>query len=431
MNILLHTIIKFLYLITARIYYAKITVLNLNKVPVNAPLLIAINHSNAFWDGVLIGLHTKQSIWFLARGDVFNKPIAAKILTWIGIAPIYRMQEGVENIEKNKEVFNRCYQILNKNQSIAIFPEGNCERESKLRPLKKGTARIAFGALETFKDNKSLYIICAGLNFDDPDNLNSEVLINFGEPIKVNDYFQESMPLDAAPVVELTKDIEKSLNNVMYNVHEKEHHQLFHFIKRNFLNLLVGVSKSEKFEFKKVKQLSEKINNNDAALSTLKTAANSYMRLLSQHKLREKYVRKYMVHAKFIGDYLIFLFLIIPAIPGLVFNSWPYFMAVYTAKKTVKKNEFFTSVNIGAAGLLYFIWYIVLLVLLVFFLPIIKALMLIIVLHFSGIIAFHLSSYFRGMRAHLRILKLSKVEKEALLNTRSHCVEHIQKFVQP
>ena len=144
--------------------------------------------------------------------------------------------------------------------------------------------------------------------------------------------FQESMPLDAAPVVELTKDIEKSLNDAMYNVHEKEHHQLFHFIKRNFLNLLVDKSKSEKFEFEKVKQLSEKINNNDAALSTLKTAANSYMRLLSQHKLREKYVRKYMVHAKFIGDYLIFLFLIIPSIPGLVFNSWPYFMAVYTVK---------------------------------------------------------------------------------------------------
>ena len=105
--------------------------------------------------------------------------------------------------------------------------------------------------------------------------------------------------------------------------------------------------------------------------------------------------------------------------------------SVSSKKKTVKKNEFFTSVNIGAAGLLYFIWYILLFVLLVFFLPIIKTLLLIIVLHFSGIIAFHLSSYFRGIRAHLRILKLSKVEKEALLNTRSHCVEHIQKFVQP
>ena len=121
MNILLHTIIKFLYLITARIYYAKITVLNLNKVPVNAPLLIAINHSNAFWDGVLIGLHTKQSVWFLARGDVFKKPIAAKILTWIGIAPIYRMQEGVENIEKNKEV-DQYYYITNDNQFMLIYP---------------------------------------------------------------------------------------------------------------------------------------------------------------------------------------------------------------------------------------------------------------------------------------------------------------------
>jgi 1-acyl-sn-glycerol-3-phosphate acyltransferase len=77
--------------------------LNLEKVPTKAPLLIAINHSNAFWDGVMIALQTKQRVWFLARGDVFKKPLAAKILNAIGIAPIYRMQDSSENTEKNKE----------------------------------------------------------------------------------------------------------------------------------------------------------------------------------------------------------------------------------------------------------------------------------------------------------------------------------------
>lgn len=431
MNILLHTILKLLYLITARTYYSKITILNLEKVPVNEPLLIAINHSNAFWDGVLIGLHTKQRVWFLARGDVFKKPLAAKILNAIGIAPIYRMQEGIENIEKNKEVFNRCYQLLGKNQSIAIFPEGNCERESKLRPLKKGTARIAHGALESFKTNKSLYITCAGINYDDPDTLNSEVLVNFGKALKVNDYFDAMLPLDSKSALQLTKDVATELDKVMYNIHATENHALFHFIKRNFASLLLGRNKNTQFEFEQFKTLSEKINENEVAVTTLKKSVTPYMKSLNVHNLREKYVNSYLIQSKYITDYVVFLMLLIPSIPALLFNSWPYFLAYHKAKKTVKKKEFFSSVNIGLAGLLYFVWYIALFIMFIFFLPLIKAFALVVTLHFSGIIALHLMSYYRTLSAYSRMNKLTKIEKETLIAAREQCVEAIQKFVQP
>jgi len=430
MNILLHYILKLIYLITARTYYSKITVLNLEKVPVNEPLLIAINHSNAFWDGVMVGLHTKQRIWFLARGDVFKKPFAAKILNALGIAPIYRMQEGIQNMEKNKEVFNRCYQILSQNQSIAIFPEGNCERESKLRPLKKGTSRIAHGAIESFTTNKSLYITCAGLNYDDPDNLNSEVMLNFSDPIKVNDFLDASKPLSSIDALILTKDVEQRLDAVMYNVYQNENHKTFHFIRRNFLSLIVGKHKGEKYKFEKVKELSEKINTCPETLQQLNVLIATYIELLDGLKLREKYVNKYLVNRKFIDDYIVFLLLFIPALPGLFLNSWPYLLAFKTAKKVVKKQEFFSSVNIGAAGLIYFLWYLVLFIVLLFFLPMIKSLMLLVVLHFSGIIALHLASYFRALRAHLRISKLNKSDKVKLLESRQLCIDAIQKFVQ-
>jgi 1-acyl-sn-glycerol-3-phosphate acyltransferase len=428
MNILLHYILKTIYTITARIFYSKISVLNVEKVPVNQPLLIAINHSNAFWDGVMIGLHTKQAVWFLARGDVFKKPVAAKILNAIGIAPIYRMQEGIENIEKNKEVFNRCYQILAKNQSIAIFPEGNCERESKLRPLKKGTARIAHGALESFKVNQVLYITCAGLNYDDPDNLNSEVLINFNSPIKVNEYFDGQQTLDSKLALKLTRDIEQAMDAVMYNVHEHDYHVLFHFIKRNFKDLLVGPYQTEQSVFEQIKQFSNKLNTHD--VSNLKGAVLPYYDLLKTYQVREKYVLKYVVKNKFVADYLIFLLLLIPSLPGLLLNSWPYFLAFNTAKKTVKKPEFFSSVNIGIAGLAYFVWYIVIFILGTILLSMLKAALLIVALHFSGIIALHLASYYRSIRAHIRLSKLSKAIKENMVQSRAICSEAIQKFVQ-
>jgi 1-acyl-sn-glycerol-3-phosphate acyltransferase len=428
MNILLHHILKTIYIITARTFYSKITVLNVDKVPVNKPLLIAINHSNAFWDGVMIGLHTKQAVWFLARGDVFKKPVAAKILNAIGIAPIYRMQEGIENIEKNKEVFNRCYQILNKNQSIAIFPEGNCERESKLRPLKKGTARIAHGALESFKSDKILYITCAGLNYDDPDNLNSEVLINFNSPIQVNNYFGGQQSLDSKLALKLTKDIEKSLDEVMYNVHDHQHHVLFHFIKRNFNAIIVGTHKNEQSTFELTKAFSNKLNTQ--AITGLLSTVMPYHDLLKTYQVREKYVEKYLIKNKFIADYLIVALLFIPSIPGILLNSWPYFLAYHTAKKTVKKPEFFSSVNIGIAGLAYFVWYLILFIIGALSLSVLKAVLLIVALHFSGIIALHLATHYRAIRAHLRLTKLSNSVKEHIIQTRAICVEGIQKFVQ-
>ncbi|HRG58329.1 MAG TPA: 1-acyl-sn-glycerol-3-phosphate acyltransferase [Bacteroidia bacterium] len=430
MNLLLHYILKAIYYVTAQLYYAKISVLNLEKVPVNKPLLIAINHSNAFWDGVMIGLHTKQAVWFLARGDVFKKPIAAKILNAIGIAPIYRMQEGFENIEKNKEVFNRCYQLLNNNASIAIFPEGNCERESKLRPLKKGTARIAHGALQSFTSSKELFVTCVGLNYDDPDSLNSEVLINFNQPLKVNDYFDASKILDSQAAMRFTKDVENALNEAMYNIHDHNNHVFFHFVKRNFLYLLIAKSKSALVEFEKLKAFSHKINTQNDLLNSCKPAVIEYIEELSKHKLREKYIKQNLVQHKFISNYITFLFLLIPSIPALLFNSWPYMVANKIATKTVKKREFYSSVNIGAAGALHFVWYLILLLIFTLTISLLKAFMLVLALHFSGVLALHLATYFRAIKAHIKIAKLTKSEKEIILQKRMACVQAIQKFTE-
>ena len=212
---------------------------------------------------------------------------------------------------------------------------------------------------------------------------------------------------------------------------ESDWEKLQIFIKRNFLSVLTGNKKSEKHEFEQVKKLADKINTNQTQVEALKNLTMPYLQMLNHYQLREKYITKYLVNGKFIIDYILFLFLLIPAIPALLLNSWPYFIALKIAKKTAKKAEFFSSVNIGAAGILYFLWYIVLLILFAAFLPFIKVLMLVIVLHFSGIIALHLASQCRAIKSHFKISRLSKIEKENILNTRMICVEAIQKFVQP
>lgn len=429
MNRFIYFFLKSIFHLTAQTFYRKITILNESNIPKNKPLLVAINHSNAFWDGVLIGMYINRPVWFLARGDVFKKPGVAKILNFMGIAPVYRMQEGYANIGKNKETFIKCHQILSKHQAIALFPEGNCERESKLRPLKKGAARIAHGALETFSNKTDLYVTCAALNYDDPDNLNSEVIINFSKPIKVNDYFDASKPLDGRDSMHFTNDIEKGIDSVMFNIHDRHWHEFFHFVKRNFSGLLAGKSKLELSRFEKIKAFAEKINASDHLADDYKHQVNFYKKALEVYRLREKHVHQFLVKRSYITDYVIFLMLLIPALPGILINSWPYFLSYRLAQKKVKKQEFFTSINLGAAGFLYLLWYMVLFLIFSLILSTLKALMLITALHFSGVIALHLASYFRSIKAHVKLSKLNQKEREQLLKLRENCVVAIQKFI--
>ena len=109
-------------------------------------MILASNHPNAFLDAMIYGAYFKRRIHFLARGDVFRKPLAAKILSSIGLIPIYRIAEGYENLDKNKDTFKICLDILNNNGIVLIFSEGYCEQEWKLRPLLKGTGRLAMMA---------------------------------------------------------------------------------------------------------------------------------------------------------------------------------------------------------------------------------------------------------------------------------------------
>jgi 1-acyl-sn-glycerol-3-phosphate acyltransferase len=61
--------------------------------------------------------------------------------------PVYRVSEGVENLNSNYETFKGCKTLFRKKGIVLIFSEGKCINEWHLRPLKKGTARLAIKQL--------------------------------------------------------------------------------------------------------------------------------------------------------------------------------------------------------------------------------------------------------------------------------------------
>ncbi|MFZ1528594.1 MAG: 1-acyl-sn-glycerol-3-phosphate acyltransferase [Ferruginibacter sp.] len=144
------------------------------------PLLLACNHPNSFLDAIVLCTLFKKPVYSLARGDAFKNKWVAKFLRAIYILPVYRTSEGVENLEHNYSTFEACKTIFKKNGIVLIFSEGLCINEWHLRPLKKGTARLAGSSWE---DGIPLTVLPIGINYDSFKKAGKNIEINFGKPI--------------------------------------------------------------------------------------------------------------------------------------------------------------------------------------------------------------------------------------------------------
>lgn len=146
----------------------------------NGPLLIAANHPNSFLDAILLCSIFKNPIYSLARGDAFKNKNVEKILRSLNMFPVYRVSEGVENLEENYKTFAECINVFKQNGIVLIFSEGKCINEWNLRPLKKGTARLAMSAWE---QGIPLQIITLGVNYNSFTKFGKNIILNFGKII--------------------------------------------------------------------------------------------------------------------------------------------------------------------------------------------------------------------------------------------------------
>lgn len=149
------------------------------------PLLLAANHPNSFLDAIIIDSLFKSPVVALARGDAFAGKFSTKILNSFNMLPVYRVSEGVENLGNNYSTFDTCIQLFKNNKIVLIFSEGRCINEWHLRPLKKGTGRLA---LEAWEKNIPLKILPLGINYSSFRFFGKNVWLNFGNILTKDDF---------------------------------------------------------------------------------------------------------------------------------------------------------------------------------------------------------------------------------------------------
>jgi 1-acyl-sn-glycerol-3-phosphate acyltransferase len=141
----------------------KIHLKNKSLFKIKGPLLIIANHPNSFLDALIIGSYYKRRVFFLARGDVFKKPIHRFLLESLNVIPVYRQREGKEYLHLNDFAFSRSIELLSNGNAVLVFIEGVCVNSNELQPFKKGTARILEG-IQKLNINPTVHL--AGIAFN-------------------------------------------------------------------------------------------------------------------------------------------------------------------------------------------------------------------------------------------------------------------------
>jgi len=149
------------------------------------PLLIAANHPNSFLDAIIFATIFKHPVYSLTRGDAFANKLYNSLLRQMNMLPVYRISEGAENLEHNYSTFSVCQNIFTNDGIVLIFSEGRCINEWHLRPLKKGTARLAINA---WQQNIPLKVLPVGINYSCFRKFGKNIILNFGDLIDSKEF---------------------------------------------------------------------------------------------------------------------------------------------------------------------------------------------------------------------------------------------------
>ena len=173
---------------TVPMAYRKIEYRNLDAIPRDGAVILAPNHANTLMDALVVLTTRKDPIVFVARADIFKKAAIGKTLRFLKMLPINRIRDGVEALSENDAIMEQCIDALCDGVPFCILPEGRHRPMHSLLPLKKGIARIAFGAWERLKDKMPVYIVPIGLEYEDYFDFRSRLLLEAGRPIQLQEF---------------------------------------------------------------------------------------------------------------------------------------------------------------------------------------------------------------------------------------------------
>ena len=214
-----------------RANYRNLIYINTEYFPENTPIIYAPNHRNAVVDGLTLVKFSPRNkpIVFLARADFFNNKIVRFILNRFDIIPVYRIRDGVENLSKNNDIFEKCRDILEHGIPICLFPEGKHSPKQSLLPILKGIPRIALPAEASKYFKLGITILPITIFYSDIDGFLSDIYVSFCKPVKTSEYQQQYEQNPNLAINNMRHEIERNMQDEMVNVTNEDYYHFYEY----------------------------------------------------------------------------------------------------------------------------------------------------------------------------------------------------------
>jgi 1-acyl-sn-glycerol-3-phosphate acyltransferase len=435
-----YELVRKLTVLYHRAYYRKLKVVHREKIPAGKPVIFIFNHQNALMDALSVVYTFRSQCVFMARADIFRKKMTAALLFFFKILPAYRIRDGFHSVDQNKEVFKEVISVLENNNPIALFPEGSHLGERRLRPFKKGAARLALLAEEANGFNLGVSIVPVGIDYSNYYHAGSDLLVTVGDPIPAAAYRDQYLQNPVLAINNFTNDLAAALNKVVINIATEEHYQVI----RDAIEIYSPVELKNQHlkptlqnSFRIKKELSEKITNNisqkEKQLQELKENIDQYQIQLKKYKIRNLQISNpFSNSAYLILKFCLSLLLLPIHLYGMILNYLPYSLPIYLARN-IKDPHFISSVRFVYGMLFFFFWHLLLTILsFIIFNPVLLSLAFIISLPLTGIFSFYYYRNFLKLRAEYRWMSLKYRKKtvyEGMIKVRNKIISQVQELI--
>ena len=171
-----------------RLFYRRIEVSGLERVPPAGPALLVANHPNGLVDPMVVLASLPRPVVFVAKSTLWKIPVLRSVLDLLGCVPVVRRGEEDPEIssngpqgegpDRNEEAFRRLASVLRAGGCVLIFPEGRSHSDPRLSEMRTGAARVLL-----LSDENPPVVLPVGLWFTKKEEFRSEVLLQAGPPV--------------------------------------------------------------------------------------------------------------------------------------------------------------------------------------------------------------------------------------------------------
>jgi 1-acyl-sn-glycerol-3-phosphate acyltransferase len=364
-----YRILKIYTIFAHWIFYRRIEVKFRERIPDDRPVLLAPNHQNALMDAMAPLLTSGRDPVFLARADIFKNKFVASILRFLKILPVYRIRDGAGELGKNEAVFQEAMDVLHRKKSpVCIMPEGNHGNKRRLRPLVKGIFRVAFQAQEAYGDRPGVVIVPVGLDYSKYSIFRGKLLIQFGEPLEVNEYYPAYLENQARTINLIRARLAGEMRKYIIDIRSEDHYDMYMLLRsvynENMRKQTGHVKNTLYHRFLADQQMIEKLfeieQKESEKIEALDELCSSYRERVESLGMRDwlfkhsrySWIGLIMAGLGMIGCLPVFLY-------GTITNFFPYWFAGSITKK-IRDPQFHSTFKFVVGLILFPVYYLVL-----------------------------------------------------------------------